>query len=278
MAYTTLRLVSHGAHIVELALARPRVLNAMSGAMFDELHAAFGALSLQPHLRCILLTGGTESRAFTSGLDLQDHAALLGGGGEGAPAALDPARQGAQLRRVLQRYQAAVSSLHSCRAPVIAAIHGACIGGGVDLVCAADIRLASACAVLRVAENRLGLCPDLGTLQRLPRLVGSDSWAREVCLTARDVGAEEALARGLVSGPLFAGVGELREGSLAMAARVAALSPVAVLGCKANLNFAREHGERAGLGFQAAWSAGQLLTADIAESVMKKAPAFKDVP
>lgn len=276
-AYTTLKLVSHGAHIVEVALHRPRVLNAMSGAMFSELRLAVGELSQQPTLRCILLTGGTESRAFTSGLDLQDHAALLSGGGEGAPAALDPARQGAQLRRVLQRYQAAVSSLSSCRAPVIAAIHGACIGGGVDLVCAADIRLASACAVLRVAESRLGLCPDLGTLQRLPRLVGSDSWAREVCLTARDVGAEEALARGLVSG-LFAGVGELREGALAMAARVAALSPVAVLGCKANLNFSREHGERAGLGFQAAWSAGQLLTEDIAESVMKKAPAFKDVP
>jgi enoyl-CoA hydratase/carnithine racemase len=162
-AYTTLKLVSHGAHIVEVALHRPRVLNAMSGAMFSELRLAVGELSQQPALRCILLTGGTESRAFTSGLDLQDHAALLSGGGagggEGAPAALDPARQGAQLRRVLQRYQAAVSSLSSCRAPVIAAIHGACIGGGVDLVCAADIRLASACAVLRAALQHAGVLP-----------------------------------------------------------------------------------------------------------------------
>jgi enoyl-CoA hydratase/carnithine racemase len=278
MAASTLRLISHGAHILEVALHRPKVLNAMSGAMFAELRATFEGLpATHPHLRCVLLTGGEESRAFTSGLDLQDHAALLLS--PAAPAAPDAARQAARLRALILHYQAAVSAVACARAPVIAAVHGACLGGGVDLICAADVRLGSADALLRVAEPRLGLCADLGTLQRLPALVGSASWAREVCLTARDIPAAEALARGLFSGgALYEDAARLREGALAMARGIAALSPIATLGTKANMAFAAQHGAAAGLAYQAAWSASSLLTEDIALSVTTKSPSFKDVP
>jgi enoyl-CoA hydratase/carnithine racemase len=279
MSHATLKLLHHGSHIVEVALHRPTVLNAMSSTMFSELLSAFQHLHASPSVRCILLTGGTESKAFTSGLDLVDHAALLGGGGQAGP--LDGARRSASLQRTVQHYQSALSAVASVRAPVIAALHGACIGGGVDLACAADIRLATADASLRVAEARLGLCADLGTLQRLPRLVGSDSWAREVCLTARSIPAAEALARGLLSGPLYPSQAALREGALAMAAAIAALSPVAVLGTKSNLNFARDHGVGSALAYQAAWSAASLLTEDIGLSMAAKkdkAAEFKDVP
>ena len=190
----------------------------------------------------------------------------------GAP---DAARRAARLRRTVERYQAALSAVARLRVPVIAAVHGACIGGGVDLICAADVRVASACASIRVAENAIGLCPDLGTLQRLPRLVGSDSWAREVCLTARAVPAAEALARGLFSS-VFPDAAAAREGALALARAVAALSPVAVQGCKANLDFARDHGVGSALAYQAAWSGGSLLTEDIMKAVTEKAPTFKD--
>jgi enoyl-CoA hydratase/carnithine racemase len=281
-ALTTLKLVSHGAHVLEVALHRPAVLNAMSSTMFSELRSTFEGLPCtHPALRCVLLTGGEESRAFTSGLDLADHAHLLTPPppAPGAPPPPDPARQAFRLRGLLQHYQAAISAVAATRAPVIAAIHGACLGGGVDLACAADIRLAAEGALLRVAEARLGLCADLGTLQRLPALVGSASWAREVCLTARDIPAAEALAVGLLSGgALYADAGALRAGALAMAARIAALSPVAVLGTKANLAFAGAHGVEAGLAFQAAWSSASLMTGDIAASVTKKAPVFADVP
>lgn len=274
---TTLKLTHHGPHVVEVALHRPQKLNAMSAAMFAELLATFQRLHRTPSVRCILLTGGEESRAFTSGLDLGDHASLLSPAG--ASEHDDPARQAFKVRRLVEDYQAALTAVAAVRAPVIAAIHGACIGGGVDLICATDVRLASQDAMLKVAENKIGLCPDLGTLQRLPRLVGSDSWVREVCLTARDIGSEEALARGLVSA-LYKDAAALREGALLMAASISRLSPVAVLGCKANLNFSREHSSTSSaLAFQASWSSGALLTQDIAQAVMKKDGAvFKEVP
>ncbi len=271
----TLKLTNHGPHVVEVALHRPQKLNAMSAAMFAELLATFQRLHRTPSVRCILLTGGEESRAFTSGLDLGDHASLLSPAGASEH---DPVRQAFKVRRLVEDYQAALSAVATVRAPVIAAIHGACIGGGVDLICATDVRLASQDALLKVAENKIGLCPDLGTLQRLPRLVGSDSWVREVCLTARDIGSEEALARGLVSA-LYKDAAALREGALLMAASIARLSPVAVLGCKANLNFSREHSTSSALAFQASWSSGALLTQDIAQAVLKRDDAvFKEVP
>jgi delta(3,5)-delta(2,4)-dienoyl-CoA isomerase len=273
----TLRVARHGAHVFEVALARPEKLNAMSSAMFSELGDVFRALSATAACRAVVLTGG-DSRAFTSGLDLIDHAPLLGGGA--AASGADPARAAAVLRRTLERYQAALCAVASCRSPVFAAVAGACIGGGVDLICAADVRVVSACATFSVREAALGLCADLGTLQRLPRLVGSDSWAREVCLTARDVGAEEALARGFVS-QLLPSPAAARECALALAARVAALSPIATLGTKANLNFARDSGAglSASLAYQSAWSGASLQTADIPTSIAGKGRGeFADVP
>jgi delta(3,5)-delta(2,4)-dienoyl-CoA isomerase len=272
----TLRVTVHGAHVLEVALDRPEKLNAMSSAMFSELGDVFRALSASPSCRAVVLTGG-DCRAFTSGLDLMDHAPLLGGGGAGGA---DPARASFLLRRTLEHYQASLSAVAACRAPVIAALAGACIGGGVDLACAADVRVASSCAHFSVREAALGLCADLGTLQRLPRIVGSDSWAREVCLTARDFSAGEALARGFVS-QVFPTPAAAREGALATAARVAALSPVATLGTKANLNFARDGGAglAAALAYQSAWSGAALQTTDIPVSVAGKGRGeFGEVP
>ena len=272
----TLRVVPYGPHVFEVALSRPEKLNAMSSAMFAELGAVFSELSATAACRAVVLTGG-GSRAFTSGLDLVDHAPLLGGGASAGGA--DPARASARLRGTLERYQAALSAVAACRAPVIAAVAGACIGGGVDLICAADVRVASTDAVFSVREAALGLCADLGTLQRLPRIVGSDSWAREVCFTARDVPAEEALSRGLLS-QLFPSPAAAREGALDIASRIAVLSPVATLGTKANLNFARDSGAglAAALAFQSASSGAALQTDDIALSVAGKYGAFDNVP
>ena len=277
----TLRVLPHGKHVIEVALHRPEKLNAMSAEMFQEIGTTFSLLHESPACRAIVLTAGS-SRAFTSGLDLADHAPLLSAGlpvPPPAPPSADPARSAARLRRTIEHYQAALDSLSRCRAPVIAAIHGSCIGGGVDLICAADVRIASNCAIFSVKEAALGLCPDIGTLQRLPKLVGSDSWAREVCLTARDVTAAEAHARGLLSA-LHPTPEAAREAALSMAGRIAALSPVAVIGTKAGMNFARDHSVSSGLAFQAAWSGGALLTGDIAASVAARSggAVFADVP
>jgi enoyl-CoA hydratase/carnithine racemase len=150
-----------------------------------------------------------------------------------------------------------------CLKPVIAAVHGGCIGGGVDLVAAADIRVASACAYFAVAEAQLGLAADLGTLQRLPTIMGSDSLAREMALTARRVAADEALRAGLLSAVLVDAQALLAHAH-ALAARIAALSPVAVQGTKLCMNFSRGRPAGDGLAFTAAHNAAMLQTSDIA--------------
>lgn len=264
-APTTLRVVEHGRGVVEVALHRPGQLNAMNKAMWEEIGSTFAALGELGSVRAIVLTGG-EAKGFTSGLDLSDHADLLAATTPSASHADDTARRALQLRRHIAAYQRSMSALAEARQPVIAAVHGACLGGGVDLIAAADIRLASACAFISVMEAEIGLCADVGTLQRLPKLVSSDSWAREVCLTARRVPAAEAHAQGLFSG-LFVDAAALRAGALAMAHRIAALSPVAVQGTKANLNWSRDRTVADGLAFQAAWSAAALQTQDIPAAV-----------
>jgi enoyl-CoA hydratase/carnithine racemase len=151
---------------------------------------------------------------------------------------------------------------------VIACIHGACVGGGVDLVCAADVRFASADATFVVKEVEVGLAADLGTLQRLPRLVGNDSLVRELAFTARPWPAEEAARHGFVSAVL-PDRDAMRARAMATAQRIAALSPVAVSGTKAQLNYSRGRPVADGLAFAAAWNSGMLQTGDIAVSAAR---------
>ena len=278
--HRTLLVCEAAPRVLEVRLNRPAKSNAMSKLMFAELAAAFGRLATEEGCgdwRAVLLTG--EGSSFTSGLDLIDHAALLlppggaastaaAGGAAAAPRAEDPARRAWALQRLVRSYQDAVSSLERCPVPVIACIHGACVGGGVDLVCAADVRLASADATFVVKEAELGLAADLGTLQRLPWLVGNDSLVRELAFTARPWPAEEAARHGFLSAVL-PDREAMRARALATALRIAALSPLAVAGTKAQLNFARGRPVADGLAFAAAWTGGALQTGDIAVSAAR---------
>jgi delta(3,5)-delta(2,4)-dienoyl-CoA isomerase len=272
-AWETLDVQTPAPGVVTVTLNRPDKSNAMNRAMWRELREAFAAVDGDPDARVVVLSGA--GKHFTSGLDLADHAEVLLGGGD---AKADPSRTAWRLHGFIEAYQASVSALERCRKPVLAAVHGACIGGGVDLISAADIRYASADATFCIKEAALGLAADVGTLQRLPRVVRSDSWAREAVFTARAFGADEAAREGLVS-RVCVDAAALREAALETARRVAALSPVAVQGSKVNLNYAREHGIARGLEFQAAWNAAMLQTADIpaaAEAMMTRgaAPTF----
>lgn len=267
--YTTLAVSEAAPHVLEVRLNLPSKSNAMSRAMWAELGAAFGRLTTEggcADWRAVLLTG--EGRNFTSGLDLADHAALMLPPAAGGGGGVDPARRAWSLHRLITSYQAAVSSLERCPVPVIACIHGACVGGGVDLVCAADVRFASADAVFVVKEVEVGLAADLGTLQRFPRLVGNDSLARELAFTARPWPAEEAARHGFVSAVL-PDREAMRSRALATAQRIAALSPVAVAGTKAQLNYSRGRPVADGLAFAAAWNGGALQTGDVAVSAAR---------
>ena len=247
--------------VFEVVLSRPAAANAMTSGMFSELEAAFTALGARAHpCRAIVLRGA--GKMFSAGLDLVEHAPLLAGGGGGGGGG-DPARRAWLLRDTITAYQRSVNAVEACLKPVIAAVHGGCIGGGVDLVAAADIRVASGCAYFAVAEAQLGLAADLGSLQRLPAIMGSDSLAREMALTARRVAADEALRAGLLSAVLVDAQALLVHAH-ALAARIAALSPVAVQGTKLCMNFSRGRPAGDGLAFTAAHNAAMLQTSDIA--------------
>lgn len=163
--------------------------------MWLNLRSIFQALSHDPSIRAIVLTGAGP-RAFTSGLDIQ--AASTGPVFTASPS-LDPARKANALRRHVLEFQACISEIEKCEKPVIAVLHGVSFGLAMDIGLACDIRVASRDARMSVKEVDIGLAADIGTLSRLPHCVGNMSWIKDVALSARVFGAEEALRVGLVS-------------------------------------------------------------------------------
>ena len=271
LVFKTITFVEKNA-VVTLTLNRPERSNAMNRAMWAELRDAFKAISASSSARAVVVVGA--GRNFTSGRDLMDHQEMLAPGGQ-----RDVARTAWKLQRAIADYQASLSAIAECPKPVITSIHGHCIGGGVDLVCAADIRIASTDAIFCVKETEIGMAADVGTLQRLPRLVGSDSLARELCFSSRRWPAEEALKAGFLSS-VHADAKDAHAASFALAQRIASFSPVAVQGTKLNLNYARDHSTADALAFQAVFNSAMLQGCDIPLAVgggKDGVPVFPDL-
>lgn len=163
--------------------------------MWHNLQKIITRLSTSPTVRAILLTGA--GRAFTAGLDVQ--AASQGGGLARAGGATDAARAALPLRRHILEFQDCVTAVERCEKPVIAVLHGISYGLALDLSLACDVRIAAKDTRFSVKEVDIGIAADIGTLSRLPKAVGNASWVKDVCLSARVFGAEEALRVGLVS-------------------------------------------------------------------------------
>ncbi|KAK6049819.1 enoyl-CoA hydratase/isomerase family protein [Cooperia oncophora] len=144
---------------------------------------------------------------------------------------IDPGRKGRILRRIITTCQDGFTAIEACPKPVIAAVHSHCIGAGVDLITSCDIRYASSDALFSIREVDIGMAADVGTLNRIQKIVGNDSWTRELAFTARNVGADEALKFGLIS-RIFNTEKEVVEGALALARKIAEKSPIGVQGTK----------------------------------------------
>jgi enoyl-CoA hydratase len=166
----------------------------------------------------------------------------------------EAARRNEHLRQIVLQLQSIISSIEQARFPVLAAIQGGCIGGALDLVCACDCRYMSADAFASVEEAKLGLAADIGSLQRLPKLIG-DGLARELAYTARRMPAEEALQWRLVN-QVFDDAESLINGVMDIAAQMAKHSPMAIYSSKENLNYSRDHSVTESLRYQATWQAG----------------------
>ena len=262
--------VERDGHVAVLWLDSPERRNAMGPALWTDLPAAMQELAEDDEVRAVVVAA--KGRDFTVGLDLKTMGGTLAGG--------SGASQAARARRFLKdvrRLQDAVTSLEACPKPVIAAAHGWCIGGGIDLITAADIRLCSADARFSVRETRMAIVADLGTLQRLPRVVGPGH-AAELAYTGKDIDASRAREIGLVN-DVLPDQEALLKAALDMAGEIAANSPLAVQGTKAVMQASRELSVREGLDHVALWNAGFIASNDLGEAMTafleKRPPNFR---
>ncbi|KAJ4306234.1 hypothetical protein N0V88_001032 [Collariella sp. IMI 366227] len=243
-------------------------------AMWLELREAFAQLSSDPDVRAVVLSGAGD-RAFTAGLDVT---AAAEGGVLSSEGAADPARKAAGLRRYIEVFQGCISGVERCEKPVICVMHGISYGLAIDISTCADVRICAKDTRFSVKEVDIGLAADIGTLARLPKIVGSLSWVKDVCLTARDFGAAEALAVGFVSQVHESKAAALAAG-VKMAAFIATKSPVAVQGTKELLNHSRDHSVDDNLRYTGVWNAAALQTTDVPAALMsvlqKQKPTFE---
>ena len=261
--------------VVQVELNRPNKLNAMNRAFWKEMVECFTLLSHDPDCRSVVLSGA--GKVFTAGLDLKDFADFFGKLTEDTDEGDDPARRAMRLRHVIAEMQDTFSVIERCPKPVVAAVHGACIGGGVDMISACDVRYCSQDAWFVIKEVDLGLAADVGTLQRFPKIVGNDSLVRELAYSCDKLTADRAQQIGFVS-KVCDDAESTRAAALELANRIAERSPVAVQGTKVNLNYSRNHSIDESLHFQALWNAGMLQTEDLVRAGMahmsKQKPVF----
>lgn len=267
---TTTVTVERDGHIAEVILNRPDKGNAMSPKLFEEVSSVFDALDADAEIRAIILRG--SGRNFTYGLDLMAAMSDLGPHLQGG---LAGKRKG--LLALIRRLQHQTNAPARAATPVIAAVHGWCIGGGLDLIAACDIRLASANAKFSLREARIGIVADLGSLQRLPRIIG-DAATRELALTAKDFDAARAMSMGLVS-QVLDDEDALLEAARAEARQIAALSPLVVEGVKHILGACDSKTVEEGLDYVAVWNSAFLASEDFGEAInafmTKREPKYK---
>ena len=259
MEFSTLRITLDGP-VATLALNRPDKANALSLAMWEELPKAARWLGEQPQVRVVVLRG--EGKHFCAGIDLE-VLAMVGGKVAGAKGC--GARSREWLREWIGWAQESFTAIEKIRVPVIAAIHGSCIGGAVDLIAACDLRYASAEAKFCIKEVDLAVVPDVGTIQRLRHVIGYSTLA-ELSYSAEVFKADKAERIGLINGA-EATPEAMFERAYAMAKTIAAKSPLTVRGIKRNMLYSRDHTVAEGLEFAANWNASALISDDATESL-----------
>ena len=257
--------------VAEISLNRPDAINSMNVDFWQELPAIVQTLDEQSTARVIILS--SVGKHFTAGMDLSVLSNL------GSDPEVEPARAAEKLRRWILGLQDTFTALEKARMPVIAATQGACIGGGVDMICATDMRFCTSNAYFNIKETELGITADVGTLQRIQHVMPS-GLARELAYSSRNLGAEEAAACGFVN-KVYDDQEQMLEAVRALATDIARHSPLAVHGTKAMLNYSRDHSIEDSLNHMATWQAGMMKTPDIDEAMAamseKRTPKYANL-
>jgi enoyl-CoA hydratase len=241
-------------HVATVTLLRPT----MPPRFFFECGDAFRDLSANREVRAVVVR--SAAKGFSYGLDLpaafQEYGPLFAGGG---------AAQRAELLDLIRRLQAGFEAVAACPVPVICAIHGSCIGGGLDLAAACDIRLSTADAKISLREVKVAIVADLGSLQRLPAIIGQGA-TRELAFTGKTIDSARALRIGLVN-EVFATAEELAAGAAAMAKEIAQNPPLTVRGIKDVLRAGEGKTVAEGLAYVAGHNAAFLASEDLGEAL-----------
>lgn len=259
MTYQTFQLSIEN-YVAEVVFNRPERANALNQQAWDEMKTIFEALDEDDSVRVIILRG--EGKHFCAGIDLE----LLMNISQFAHRCEGRKRE--QLRKRILELQAPINAIEQCSKPVLAAIHGGCIGGGVDIATACDMRYCTQDAYFTVKEIDMGMVADLGTLQRLPKII-PQGIAREMAFTGRNVSGLEAERIGLVNRSL-ADIDSLYKEVRQIAAQIASKSPLSIRGTKAILNHSRDHSVADGLDYMATWNAAFLFSDDLMEAFQAK--------
>jgi enoyl-CoA hydratase len=258
-------------HVATLWLDRPDARNALGSAFWRDLPRAAKALASDRSIRVLVIAA--KGPHFTVGLDLKEFGGNFIAGGTDSSKATSNAKSYEAIRTM----QHAVTSIADLEIPVIAAVHGYCIGGGVDLISACDVRLCSSDATFSVREAKVAIVADLGTLQRLPHIVSAGHVA-ELAFTGKDIGASRAAEIGLVNSVCGQGAEDVLKAAHELADEIAANSPVAVRGTKAVLTANDGRTVAEGLDFVAKWNTMYLHSNDLREAmtafVERRAPVF----
>lgn len=273
MIETTCFKLSIENHIAHIVLNRPEAFNAMPRAFWNELPALVNEINDGAKARVIVIS--STGKHFTAGMDISvftDGDGVVASGG-------DQYARAEAFRHFVTVLQDSFSCLDNARIPVIAAIQGGCIGAGVDMTSACDIRYATADAFFQIAEINIGMTADVGTFPRLCKLI-PDGWLRELAYAGRRLPAEKARDIGLVN-EVFPNHEAMMSHVFEIATEIAEKSPVAIAGSKRMANYARDHSIADGLDYIATWQAGMFAPPHMMEAfaakAQKRTPDFPDL-
>ncbi|MCG6859519.1 MAG: crotonase/enoyl-CoA hydratase family protein [Salaquimonas sp.] len=257
--------------VAKLVMNRPDKANGMTPEFWAELPKVVRELDADSSVRALVIAG--NGRHFTGGMDLASFQQIM------HLVQKEPGRAAFALRQLILTLQDSFTALEVSRLPVIAAIHGACIGGGIDMISACDLRLASKDASFSIEEIHVGMTADVGTLQRLPKLI-PPGVVKELAFTGRRFSPVEALAWGFVN-EICEDDDAVQVRAMELAGEIAEKSPLAIAGIKHSVDYARDHTVRDGLDQIATWNAGMLrpedLSAALQAKMAKKAAVFADL-
>lgn len=257
--------------IAQVAFNRPDKANALHMDAWIEMQTIFESLSMSADVRVIILAG--EGKHFCAGIDLELLMSI-----SGFQDIACSGRRSEKIRTLIQTLQRTITAIEKCSKPVLAAVDNGCIGGGVDIASACDMRYCTEDAYFTIKEIDLGMVADLGTLQRLPKII-SPGMVAEMAFTGRKVLGQEAQSIGLVN-HCFASKEKLMEGVMQIATTIAGKSPLSIRGIKEVMRYTRDHSVDDALNYMSTWNAAMILSEDLTEAfkatIEKRQPKFED--